>query len=127
LPGGGHVLRVRGGDQERRGRASLPGLRGPRARPRGAERLEGRAGGVRIRGPHARRHPARLGDQARGRDEEPPRQRVAEVEGRIGLVKRAVTAGFPFVVWAVLSAATPLPLAPPPPDLSALVPFVSAP
>jgi TolA-binding protein len=42
-------------------------------------------------------------------------------------VKRAVAAGLLFVVWTVLNAATPLPLAPPPPDLTALVPFVSAP
>jgi TolA-binding protein len=42
-------------------------------------------------------------------------------------VKRTVAAGLLFVVWTVLSAATPLPLAPPPPDLTALVPFVSAP
>jgi TolA-binding protein len=68
-----------------------------------------------------------LGHQARGRDEEPPRQRVAEVEGEIRLVRRAAEIACVFVVWLLVSAATPLPLAPPPPDLTALVPFVSAP
>src|SRR5262249_44425468 len=92
-----------------------------------AEGLEGRADGVRVGGADARRGPARVGDQARGRDEEPPRQRVAEAEGRVGLVRRATAIVLPFAVWVLVSGATPLPLAPPPPALGPLVPFVWAP
>jgi TolA-binding protein len=71
-----------------------------------------------------------VGQQARGGDEESPRQRVAAEdadEDEDGLVTRVAAVSSSFVVWVLVTAATPLPLAPPPPDLTALVPFVSAP
>jgi len=42
-------------------------------------------------------------------------------------VNRPVAVGFALAIWTLVTAATPLPLAPPPPDLAPLVPFVSAP
>jgi tetratricopeptide (TPR) repeat protein len=42
-------------------------------------------------------------------------------------VKRPVTVAFLAAAWLVLTAATPMPLPPPPLDVTALVPFVSAP
>ena len=42
-------------------------------------------------------------------------------------MKRAVAIVFSLVAWILVTAATPRPLAPPPPDLTGLVPFVSAP
>ena len=42
-------------------------------------------------------------------------------------MSRALAVALLFAGWMLVTAATPLPLAPPPPDLTALVPFVSAP
>lgn len=45
----------------------------------------------------------------------------------IGVVRRSAAAACLFAAWLALTAATPIPLPPPPLDVTALVPFVAAP
>jgi tetratricopeptide (TPR) repeat protein len=89
------------------------------------------AGPGRLRGgvPDARRHAPRVGEPACGGDEEAPPQRDApgEAEGESEIVRRLSAVACLGAAWLALTAATPLPLAPPPPDLTPLVRFVSAP
>src|SRR5205809_905186 len=132
LPRGREGVRRRRRREGRRGRGALPGARRPRARARAAQRPAWRPRGVPVgREQHPGRDAARLGARPRPGRQEPARPAAGgpEQERWQAVRRRGVGA---IVLGALLAAlparaATLLPLVPPPPDLTALIPFAEAP
>src|SRR5256712_627818 len=132
LPRGREGVRRRRRREGRRGRGALPGARRPRARARAAQRPPWCPRGVRVgREQEPGRDAARLGARPRPGRQEPaggaaggPGQERWQAVRRRGvgaIVLVALLAALP------ARAATLLPLVPPPPDLTALIPFAEAP
>src|SRR2546425_237047 len=132
LPRGREGVRRRRRREGRRGRGALPGARRPRARARAAQRPPRCPRGVRVgREQEPGRDAARLGARPRPGRQEPARPAArGPGQGRRQVMRRR---GAGAIVLATLlvalpaRAATLLPLVPPPPDLTALIPFAEAP